>query len=48
LQVYPESETEFFYKGVDAQLTFERDKSGAVKSLVLHQAGLDQRATKVK
>jgi CubicO group peptidase (beta-lactamase class C family) len=48
LPVFPESETEFFYKAVDAQLTFERDKSGAVRSLVLHQAGLDQRATKVK
>jgi CubicO group peptidase (beta-lactamase class C family) len=48
LPVFPESETGFFYKVVDAQLTFEKDKSGAVKSLVLHQSGLDQRATKVK
>lgn len=45
-QVYPESETKFFYKVVDAQLTFVADKSGKVKYLVLHQNGADQMATR--
>lgn len=39
--VYAKSETEFFYKVVDAQLTFERDKDGKVTRLVLHQNGAD-------
>ena len=38
-QVYPESETDFFYKVVDAQLTFVKDKDGKVTELVLHQNG---------
>jgi hypothetical protein len=37
-EIFPEKEHEFFYKVVDAQLTFE---NGAV---VLHQNGRDQRA----
>jgi len=48
LQVLPESETEFFYKGVDAQLSFKRNAAGEVSGLVLHQAGLDQTAARVK
>ncbi|HVV70658.1 MAG TPA: DUF3471 domain-containing protein [Verrucomicrobiae bacterium] len=38
-QVFPESETEFFYTVVDAQLTFVKDKDGKVTELVLHQNG---------
>jgi CubicO group peptidase (beta-lactamase class C family) len=41
LPVYAKSETEFFYKVVDAQITFERDKDGKVTRLVLHQNGAD-------
>jgi len=41
LPVYAKSETEFFYKVVDAQITFERDKDGKVTGLVLHQNGQD-------
>lgn len=37
--VFPESETEFFLKVVDAQITFVRDEDGQVTSLILHQAG---------
>jgi CubicO group peptidase (beta-lactamase class C family) len=46
-EVYPESETNFFYTVVDAQLTFER-KDGEVADLILHQNGRDQTATKMK
>jgi CubicO group peptidase (beta-lactamase class C family) len=40
-QVFAESPTEFFYKMVDAQITFEKDKAGKVTQLVLHQNGQD-------
>jgi CubicO group peptidase (beta-lactamase class C family) len=47
-EVFPESETDFFYKVVDAQLTFEKDASGAVTDVILHQNGRDQKAARVK
>jgi serine-type D-Ala-D-Ala carboxypeptidase/endopeptidase len=40
-QVFPSSTTEFFYKVVDAQLSFQKDKDGKVSKLVLHQNGRD-------
>ena len=45
--VYPESETKFFYKVVEAQITFVKDESGAVASLILHQGGRDQTAKRI-
>ena len=39
LRLWAESETRFFLKEVDAQLTFERDAAGSVTGLVLHQNG---------
>ena len=39
LHLWPETETRFFLKEVDAQIDFVRDTSGAVTSLVLHQNG---------
>jgi hypothetical protein len=47
-EIYPESETEFFYKIVDAQLTFVKNAQGEVTGLVLHQNGLDQPAKRIK
>jgi len=38
-QIFPESETNFFYKVVDAQLTFVKGTHGKVTELVLHQNG---------
>jgi CubicO group peptidase (beta-lactamase class C family) len=46
--VFAESETRFFYKVVEAQLTFNKDDSGKVTSLILHQGGIDQTARKVE
>ena len=43
-QVYPESETRFFYRVVDAQITFELGPDGSAVALVLHQNGRDRRA----
>jgi len=48
IEFFPESETEFFCKVVDAQLIFGKDSAGAVSHLVLHQNGLDQKAKKVE
>ncbi len=48
LEVFPESETKFFYKVVDAQITFLKDDKGGVKALILHQNGLNQEAKRVK
>ena len=45
-EVFPESENDFFYKVVDAQLTFHKDKAGKVNYLILHQNGADQKATR--
>ncbi len=47
-EVFPETETKFFYKVVDAQITFVKDDKGGVKSLILHQNGLNQEAKRVK
>jgi hypothetical protein len=46
VQLLPESANDFFAKGVDAQITFVREASGAVSGLILHQYGRDQQAKK--
>lgn len=43
-EVYPESEVHFFYKIVDAQITFEAGADGRAKGLTLHQNGRDMPA----
>jgi hypothetical protein len=45
--VYPKSDTEFLYKVVDAQITFEADPQAHANILVLHQGGRDQRAKRI-
>jgi D-alanyl-D-alanine-carboxypeptidase/D-alanyl-D-alanine-endopeptidase len=47
LEVYPESEREFFYKVVDAQITFEADGTGQATALILHQGGQNPRAPRI-
>jgi CubicO group peptidase (beta-lactamase class C family) len=41
-EVFAEAPDEFFLKAVDAQLSFVKDATGAVTSLVLHQNGMNQ------
>jgi hypothetical protein len=48
VEVYPESERDFFYKVVDAALTFEVDRAGRPVALVLHQNGLHQIAKRIE
>ena len=45
-RIYPEAETKFFLKELDAQLEFETDASGNVTGLVLVQGGGRQHASK--
>jgi CubicO group peptidase (beta-lactamase class C family) len=47
LKLFPESETKFFVKEVDAQITFVRDDKGVTTHAILHQGG-DQTAKKIK
>jgi CubicO group peptidase (beta-lactamase class C family) len=47
-KIYPEKEAFFFYKIVDAQIEFEKDASGKVSALVLHQNGIKQRGKKIQ
>jgi D-alanyl-D-alanine carboxypeptidase len=48
VEVFPSSETEFFLKVVDAQITFIRGPGGVVDQLVLHQGGSDMPAKRRK
>lgn len=43
-KIYPEAENRFYYRVVEAQLTFEKDKAGKVTALTLHQNGRDLKA----
>jgi serine-type D-Ala-D-Ala carboxypeptidase/endopeptidase len=47
LRLWPESETDFFLKEVDAQVTFTVDGQGKVTGLVLHQGGQNSPAPRV-
>lgn len=46
-EIFAETETEFFIKVVDAQITFVKDEKGKVKELIIHQGGRDTPAKKV-
>ncbi len=44
--IYPSAKDEFFYKVVDAQLSFHRDAEGKVAGVTLHQNGRDVPASR--
>lgn len=46
-EVFPETETRFFYRVVDAQLTFELPNEGPATSITLHQNGRDLRGRRI-
>ena len=48
IEMFPESETKFFPKVMEATMVFEKDASGKVVALVLTQGGRDQRAKKIE
>ncbi len=45
--VFPESQTKFFLKIVDAQVSFVAAADGQQAHLILHQGGMNQKATKL-
>jgi D-alanyl-D-alanine-carboxypeptidase/D-alanyl-D-alanine-endopeptidase len=45
--VYAKGDREFFYKVVDAQISFQESEDGLVSGLVLHQNGRDQTAKRI-
>ena len=47
-EIFAETEKDFFYKVVDAQLTFETDAHGKATALVLHQNGQNPRAPRIQ
>jgi len=47
-EIFPESETKFFFKVVDAQITFVKNEKGEVIELILHQFGKDHTARKIE
>ncbi len=47
IEAFAESETEFFARVVDAQVTFDRPENGVAQSLVLHQNGKDRPGKRV-
>ncbi len=48
LEIFPEDIDRFFYKAVQAQITFSRDENGDVCALVLHQDGFERFAPRVE
>jgi bla regulator protein blaR1 len=46
-EIFARSESEFFYKIVKAQLSFERDSQGRTTGLVLHQNGAHMPAPRI-
>ncbi|WP_010249973.1 serine hydrolase [Acetivibrio cellulolyticus] len=40
-EIFAKSETQFFYRIVDAEISFTRDENGQVIGLVLHQLGME-------
>jgi D-alanyl-D-alanine-carboxypeptidase/D-alanyl-D-alanine-endopeptidase len=48
LEIYPESDHNFFYKLYDAQLAFETDDQGRAKAVVLYYQGIPSRAKRIE
>lgn len=46
--IYAESETKFFLRVMDAQITFVKDSTGKVTHLILHQGGRELKGKKVE
>ena len=48
IDLFPESETQFFVKIADAQVSFAKDKEGRVTHLMLRLSGKEQKATRIE
>ena len=47
-EIFPKSETEYFWKVVDAQVTFIKDSSGRVVKAIHHQNGMNMTAPRLE
>ena len=47
-EIFPQSDTEFFWKVVDAQITFVKNEAGEVTHVVHRQSGVEFKAPKLK
>jgi CubicO group peptidase (beta-lactamase class C family) len=47
VELFPESDTQFFMKVVDAQISFQRDENGKITGLTLHQMGQNMPAKRM-
>jgi CubicO group peptidase (beta-lactamase class C family) len=47
-EIFPEAERDFFYKVVDAQITFEIGSQGRATALILHQNGANMPAQRIE
>ena len=47
-EIFPQSETEFFWQAVDAQVTFVKSESGRVVKAIHRQSGKEFEAPKIK
>ena len=48
IEVFPKSETRFFAKSLDVEITFVKTEEGKVTQLILHQGSEDSHAKKIK
>ena len=48
LDIFPKSETEFFYGGINAQLEFGKDDDGKVRKVILRQGFVKLQARRVE
>ncbi|MDP9049181.1 MAG: beta-lactamase family protein [Acidobacteriota bacterium] len=48
IEIFPESQTKFFTKAMEADITFVTDDQGRATSIILHQNGADHPAPRVK
>lgn len=48
LEIFPESDTKFFLKALDAEITFIKNEKGEVTKLIFHIGGKDMPAKKIK
>jgi DNA-binding transcriptional MerR regulator len=48
IEIFPESDAEFFMKVLPVQISFNRDENGRVDSLTHHQNGFEERVGKVE
>jgi serine-type D-Ala-D-Ala carboxypeptidase/endopeptidase len=47
-EIFPEGVRDYFFKALDAQITFVTDGNGRATELILHEGGTDLHANRIK